>query len=693
IGMENARSVAFNKLKPVCVEISQLALHYQAHKASGKQLIQPLQSLLNTLEDISSIPSVLDQKLAEYVFFPLSHLFRQSTSLPFHATELCLKCLHILISAGWCGRGGRELCKQILVLLTFLTGGSAVGKENQEVHEDISTAALECLASLFGTPASSAFITGESLDGDAVLVLGHVITVILDRLTNGPSNRVQEIAAKAIGSVVGVVSDSAALRNFLPGIISSITKVLHPTTRSPRSSKVLEGALGVVSQLLQKTLHKVEAAKVIFKTNEAQYAIQQSVLEPEQAWMKATSAQIKLALANIVQLRYHEKQSVVGALFHLCIVVLQDCRETLPEAASIMLETSVIICGHSDEDIKGDRIRAVQHLISCDSSLVDMLKIAMHDWVSALPRVIKSTATVTHCRQISLIAAAYQTAANLDIDLDVLDLKTVESLYQGISTAINIVPSKSIQPLRGEQFDSSAITPSVSGYELEKHFAPLLLGGSSQTKILQETLDFFRNLESTRVSKNIRRQLLRSLTVTSGSEQLACLWLCSRCLGELPLWKQSDVVLNCAQQPVEFEEEFGDAVYSFCINLLSSSVVEDGSVWLMQALALEVLAFRSFQQKQDFRPELVDALYPVVERLGSGNLSLREHAMTSLNIIAIACNYSNSSDLIIQNIDYLVNFVALKLNTFDISPQTPYVLVMMVKLCGARLIPYLDDLI
>ena len=580
------------------------------------------------------------------------------------------------------------------MLLTFLTGGSAVGKENQVIHEDISTAALECLASLFGTPTSSAFINGESLDRDAVLVLGQVVTVILDRLTNGPSNRVQEVAANAIGRVVGFVSDSAALRSFLPGIISSITKVLHPTTRSPRSSKVLEGALGVVSQLLQRTCATSTLGKVFCKTNEAQDAIQQTELEPEQAWMKATSAQIKLALASIVQLRYHEKQPVVGALFHLCIVVLRDCRVALPEAASIMLETSVIICGHSDEDIKGTRIRAIQDLISCDSSIVDMLKIAMHDWVSALPRVMQSSATVTHYRQISLIAAAYHIAENLDIDLDMLDLVTGKSLYEGISTAINIVPSKSIQPLRGEHFDNFAITPSVSGYELEKAFVPLSLGGSSQTKVLQGIQDFVRNLVSTRVSKNIRRQLLRSLTATSGSEQLACLWLCSRfILGELLLWKELDVVLNCAQQPAEFEEEFVDVVYSFCINLLSTSALEDESTWLMQALALEVLAFRSCQQKQDFRPELVDALYPVVERLGSSNLSLREHAITSLNIITIACNYRSSSDLIIQNIDYLVNSVALKLNIFDIGPETPHVLVMMVKLCGARLIPYLDDLI
>ena len=676
----------------MCVELSQLALQYQVGKISGKQIIEALRSLLKSLDEISCQPGVLDQKLADYVFFPLSYLFRHSATLPIQATELSLRCLLILISSGWCGRGEPELCKQLLVLLTFLIGGNVVDVQSQDVNEVISTAALECLSSLFNAPKLPNLFSGESLDVDALLVLGHVVTVTLNALTDGPSNKVQEVASEALGGLVGCVSDSAALRKFMPGIASNITKVLHPTARSPRSSKVLEGTLGVMSQLLQKTMRIDEEPNTLRKALDVQDNDQEKRLESGQAWMKATSAQVKLALANIVRLRYHGKHAVVDALFHLCTVVLQDCREALPEAASMMLETSVIICGQSDDDSKNERIRAVQHLISCDSSLVDMLKISMHDWVSALPRVMLSNDTATQCRQVSQIAAAYQVAAYLDIDLDVLDLETGESLCQAVSAAINIVPSKSVQPLRGEAPDNSSMTSITQG--LERCFGPLLLVGSSQTKALQAIQDFISNLDSATVSISIQRQLLKSLTVTSGSERIACLWLCSRLLHiEMSTCKGTDLILDYAQRPTKFSEEFAEAVYSFCIDLLSCPVPEEERTWQMQALALEVLAFRSCHQKQDFRPELVDALYPVVERLGSGNPLLREHAMTSLDVIATACDYQSSSDLVIQNVDYLVNSVALKFNTFDISPQTPHVILMMIKLCGPRLIPYLDDLV
>lgn len=50
-------------------------------------------------------------------------------------------------------------------------------------------------------------------------------------------------------------------------------------------------------------------------------------------------------------------------------------------------------------------------------------------------------------------------------------------------------------------------------------------------------------------------------------------------------------------------------------------------------------------------------------------------------------------DLIVENVDYLTNAVALKLNAFDVSPQAPQVLLMMIRLSWSSLLPYLEDTI
>jgi hypothetical protein len=91
--------------------------------------------------------------------------------------------------------------------------------------------------------------------------------------------------------------------------------------------------------------------------------------------------------------------------------------------------------------------------------------------------------------------------------------------------------------------------------------------------------------------------------------------------------------------------------------------------------------------------ELIDALYPVTQLLGSPNSRLREHAITCLNIVSKACGYVNASDMIVDNVDYMVNAISLRLNTFDISPQAPQVLVMMIRLTGPSLLLYLDDVV
>lgn len=87
----------------------------------------------------------------------------------------------------------------------------------------------------------------------------------------------------------------------------------------------------------------------------------------------------------------------------------------------------------------------------------------------------------------------------------------------------------------------------------------------------------------------------------------------------------------------------------------------------------------------------MDVLYPILHHLRSEVAQVRTHATTCLNIVSDVCGYSDVKELIVSNVDYLVNAVALKLNAFDVSPQGPQVLLMMVRLAGPSLLPYLED--
>jgi hypothetical protein len=110
-------------------------------------------------------------------------------------------------------------------------------------------------------------------------------------------------------------------------------------------------------------------------------------------------------------------------------------------------------------------------------------------------------------------------------------------------------------------------------------------------------------------------------------------------------------------------------------------------------LAIEALSLVAETHKKEFRGDLVDALYPVVHHLGSSSPEVQNHAIVALNNIAHACEYPSAKELLLSNVDYMVNAVSLKLNIFDLSPQAPVVLNMMLKLVGPKLVPHLDDLV
>ncbi|KAG9542254.1 ARM repeat-containing protein, partial [Aureobasidium melanogenum] len=131
-----------------------------------------------------------------------------------------------------------------------------------------------------------------------------------------------------------------------------------------------------------------------------------------------------------------------------------------------------------------------------------------------------------------------------------------------------------------------------------------------------------------------------------------------------------------------------EQLYSFSLEVLEN---DESTDWRLQSLALEAVALHAQQYGVEFRGELVEALYPILHHLGSESGYVRNHAMTCLNIVASACKYSDAGELIVSNVDYLVNAVALKLNAFDVSPQGPQVLLMMVRLAGPSLLPYLED--
>lgn len=687
--MEDARVKTFRTLKPPCVELSQVATRYKSKKVTGKDLVKASEGLLETLRSITKPTILLDPKLADYAFFPLIPIFRDPKDLPVRAIEVAIQCLQILIDYGWRILLPADVGKQLLILLCFIAGGSATEAKVKDVNEEVGAAAFECLSSLFQT-SKGAFLGSPAIASENVPIFGHSVTVMLDGVTEGPSVRVRLAALAALDSMIDGVSDDEALRNVFPGIVSSLTKVLSAKGGSKRSFKILTASLLPLTKTLCNVISD-DKTGVSKENSRDALAVMGTRSNGTGSWATATAAQVTMALANILPLRYHDRSEVRDCLFELCISVIQTCRSSLSPSIPMSMETLVALCSQSSDSDKAYLFK-VSRIFITDTGLLEMVKSSLHDWIVALPRVMQSNDDARKSRTIEQVSTAFKLLENQNVSLDVLNDSMSVNLRASVSAAVQ-VSSKAISPVPDNNLEVTQLLQSTNATSKSIDFSLVLFSESSSKTTMSGLQRLTVQLQNSPMSTNLRQGIINTLRNTTGDEQLASLWLSLQLLNDASSkFTDLDQYLNLPPDQ-DAEQPMLDDVYSFSLEVLGKSTFEDEDRWKLQALSLEAVALQAQAQKYDFRPELVDALYPVLERLGSSNAQLQQHAVICLNIVSNACGYPNSAALIIDNADYLVNAVALKLNTFDISPQAPQVLVMMVRLCGSTLIPYLDDLV
>ncbi|KAI9803283.1 MAG: hypothetical protein M1825_002074 [Sarcosagium campestre] len=690
--MERRRNEIFQRLKPPCVNLSRCALSYKPNKAANQQLISSLTILFNTLNSITSSGQILDAKLADYVFFPLSHVFRQSKDIPEHAFELALLCLDVLLSKGWTENVADDLAKQLLILLTFTAGGNPTKEKASNSSEELKSAAFKCLSSLFRCYSSAARSLALT-ETSNVPALGHAVTVMLEGIRDGPSTDVQLAAISAVDAFQGCALDREALASFFPGTISNLARVLVPDTGSRRSWKVLVRALGILSRALKQVLNDANAA-----------ALTEEVQPPERekptpvyssSWLKATSSQVKLALVNVFRLQTHTRPEVRNALLEMCLDILQHCRHAHSGSISMVVETMIGIAAPESAADLGDSEKSLRLLIDTDAVVSDSIKACLHNWAIALPRQMQSNDDKAKRTLIGQISSSFRLLSDSGTDSSMIADELAASLKNSISASIQVSPSDGVSVL--ETYDvipSTALMISGSEIQGSREFGPVIMAHKSQTDTMAHLRRLLAQLALSASSSKITSNLIESLYGDTQLNVLSGLWLSVNILNNYPvLDTDEERFLSLPNEPQDTKAQLIEELYSFSSRILLSPDSADESDWRLKALAIEAVALQAEEQKEAFKPELVEILYPVIHLLGSTNAQLQQHAIICLNILARSCGYPSTKHLIVQNVDYLVNAIGLKLNTFDVSPQAPQVLLMMIKLSGSSLLPYLDDLV
>lgn len=624
------------------------------------------------------------------VFFPLSQILRSKQKYTDKLSELTLKCLRLLLEKGWRNHIAIDLAKQLLILLTLMIGG-VPGQAPIRAPEEIVFEALAALAALFDdlarVPEGSVTITKET----TMPAVGHCITSILDAITDGPSIEIQSEGLHALKAAWNCIKDVQAHASFLPGTVSALTKCLTLTTTFRRSQKTIVMALESLLLILTTVLSDVKTRTIRASRNagmEVESKRENDMLT--KSWLTATTSQIKLSLANVVKLRTHKSNSVRVSLNRFCIVLLDECHDTLADSTSILVETCLSLVGAEDPlDVS---TTSIVDLATIHSSIGESIKKTCYNWVTSLPRVMQMNDETAKVSALHQLSASYKLLSKLDLGSSILDEALSRSLRDGLSSVIETSSHPRAMQEISLDPNSQALMMLSSEQMLLRDFPPILMPDESQKATRIAMVAFLRSLNESQPNLTMASEMLEYVRQASGPSLLAAYWISSQLI---QLADSQDEEMN-----EFFESTFlasdgsqatNDDLYSYSISVLSS---EDNNLdWRVKGIALEIVSNSAKRLKEDFRAELVDILYPVSQLLGSTSDDLRGRATVCLNILAQACGYPSTRELIVENVDYMVNAISLRLNTFDISPQAPQVLIMMIRLTGPSLLLYLDDVV
>ncbi|KAH8890924.1 hypothetical protein GQ53DRAFT_765634 [Thozetella sp. PMI_491] len=696
-----ARNEFFKQIKPLCVPLSQLALRATDKVGSAKEIIGLVENLTSAWESQGAKdPSALDEKLAEYVFFPLSHILRSQDQYPVRVSEAIIRLLRALIRYGWKAKISKELSQQLLIFFTFLVGGlPGQEAERRELPEETVVEAYKALEALITAAGTAIAAPPPSSQESINPALGYSLTVVFDGITVATDPNAQLEGLEYVRAVFTAIKDDLVLATFLPGTVSALGKLLStPQQRTQR--RVLIKGLDVLKTVLVavlddfKTLRLVKGLEVAKRgtSKEPEQEVQLGeVLTP--SWLKATASQVKIALSTVLKLRNHEAEDVQEALYRFCVALLNDCHASLPDCQSMLVESAMIV---ESEEVSQSTVETGLHeLANVYPELGNSVKSIMYSWITGLPRLMQSSEERPKQLAIRKIVNGNKLITTLKVDSSTLEDAMGSALRDSLATLIlNSQPPKVLDEISSEAsyWTNTALAESGSDSRL---YQAVLVGGEGQRVTMAELNSLINRIGSASQQIRLATEMLEFVRDSEGVEQIAAYWLSFELIKAAK--KQStdvgDFLDASAFEEGDEESMAFEELYQFSSSVVAFHSDTAEADWRLEAIALEVVAFAASESKTEFRGELIDVLYPIATFLGSQNPRLRQHAIVTLNNIAVSTGYASVSELIIDNVDYMVNSVSLKLNTFDISPASTKVLKMMIRLTGPKLIPFLDDVV
>ena len=658
------QAAIFRLLKPFCIVVSDYALRVKPNTTSG-DLVGALTSLRSTLLSVND-RTLITPAIADYVFFPLSHILRRKDEWTDRILELTLSCVRILLESGWSSQMGTQMFEQFCLMLVVITEG-----KGKTVSEEVKAVSIGCLVTLFESMKRSIevdvsireFIRGPKMRP----LMGHTATVLLDTIKIEALLTLRLDALQVLSLLYSsLLDDGQIIAGFLPLTVSTLSRCLSssPATTNHR-------LLVALLTVLCETLSLVMNDNLTPSSGPAQVD-QMYHIEMTDSWYQASKGQIKIALESFFPFaRIHSHHRVREAIISLSETLLAECSKTIDICRPLFLETILVLQHDQFPSVTALANSSLQRLQAHDSLrniIKDTTEESLHTWCLALPRTITSNDDAPKINLLQRLTSAVSSFSS--------DNLTLSSSLDALITSIQRIMIFDNVPGAGRLIRPSTSLQLTFQEEAPEH-ASLSLQYAKDQKVLASLEDLLRAVGRATFSSEIVDKLILEASLDS-AHSASNAWIALRILRgrEVPGDQLDDLYSVATEWLIK-----SDSSYS-SIDLSIPTIVT----------SLEILAFTAFSRGLAFRPNLIDVLYPTLSLLSHPLLEVQSTARGTLEQIALATGHDDTQSLILENTDYLVNSVALKLNVFDVSVQLLATLYTVTKIAGPRIVPYMDDI-
>ncbi|SCU97550.1 LAMI_0F10484g1_1 [Lachancea mirantina] len=702
-------AIAFQKVKPICVELSRHAfLPPQHFNPSSKELLKSLHNLNKELENIANDASALSPKFADYVFVPIASLFKQESLDVPHVRELLLIISH-LTSLCWSTPGSfpQSLSRQLFPLITFLISSDKHNAGLNAKGTSFQLAAAKILETVY---ASLAIQKRHNIydffsEPNNLPALGHSVTILLDILVHkGEDKEVGEAVLKALDVLYReAINDGEVLSFILPGNVSSIAKLfVKPGVTVNykvicKSLDLLEFLLTVVYSdtdlearnetfTIEQIVEAGHLSPITVMTANSTSA-KSGKVHRDTKWLQATSAQVKLALEGVMEkLKKRNNMNIIKALANFAKAVLLNCTNSLANCRELLL--TVLFDTSGDQTLSafdGFQAAAVKSMLETDTSRIGHF--IQSDDDSGMTRIKRATEYLANSNYLEDELVPKVVYAIKDGMIQFLEQKRLRmNDTKLIEQGGGIIIHQNLLALDSESFPLIPTLP--NNFTLSLVSLVQLLGSVINEAQFCDVVDQILGEEET------SHYLQAAISVWMGSLLM---------VGQSGLKRQIDPHVDEFLDFGTEGAELAGAPLGCCYSLLEecSAIITELTrnkpslskpSEMCVSLSLEGIKLLSESMGENFRDELIDYLFPVIDCLASTSPIIRSFARSAVQSIADNLYKGSVRDLLLDNTDYLVDAISSFLNNC-VTDRVATVLMVLFQIGGYDVVQRSQDVL